>query len=277
MIISLSLSFILFIAAPAAAQMWFLADHALPSPGEPWAAGVYGRGSETNAAGVVLGRQIGRAALMGGYGYVGGHDANHTVGVVVGADLFAGEQLRLSVQGGIGWMNYDFSSLFEGDILLDVKVTALRFPIGLALKTRLERESLTVTPWAMPMLHVTRTQVSYDDLSDSDNKTELDFGTSAGAYITSASGFGVHAALGVIFSDEDEIRFTDRSREPAGNAAWLSGATSRWAGRTAELSPWPSTAATREGCRSRCETRRRCADEELGNIQEHRRRASDFY
>ncbi|HSG50031.1 MAG TPA: hypothetical protein VLA43_19560 [Longimicrobiales bacterium] len=178
-------------ATPAAGQMWFFPDYAVPSmTGQPttWVSGSYGRGlnddsGETDGFAAVIGRTGESASFMGGIGLVTSDgDDEVTLGAAVGVDVMRREAYTLSVQGGFGWMSFE---------ILDETVTTLRFPVGLALKGDLSQENSTtrITPWVMPRLNIAR----ISGFGDSD--TETDLGLSGGVTFTFENGFGVHTAL----------------------------------------------------------------------------------
>ena len=178
-------------ATPAAGQMWFFPDYAVPSmTGQPttWVSGSYGRGlnddsGETDGFAAVIGRTGESASFMGGIGLVTGDgDDEVTLGAAVGVDVMQREAYTLSVQGGFGWMSFD---------ILDETVTTLRFPLGLALKGDLSQENSTtrITPWVMPRLNIAR----ISGFGDSD--TETDLGLSGGVTFTFENGYGDLTAL----------------------------------------------------------------------------------
>ena len=186
---------LLLTVAPAAAQMWFFPDFSLPSPGDTpatWVAGTWGRGlnddsGKLDAFGAAVGRTTERASFMGAFGYINDVEEEYTAGGAVSIELMTRDALRFSIQGGIGWMDFD---------VLGETVTALRFPIGVALKGNVGSGSTSVTPWVMPRINISR----LSGLGDSE--TETDFGASGGVSVTSASGFGFHAALDALFANE---------------------------------------------------------------------------
>ncbi len=197
--IGLAVGLALFGAAPAMGQMWFFPDYAVPSAnGAPstFLAATYGRGlnessGKTDGFGAVVGRTGTRVGVMGGAGVITGEgDRELTVGAQVGVDLLAeGAPTQLSVQGGIGYMDVDF---------FGESLTLLRFPIGLALKARIETTSGgSITPWIMPRLNIARLS------GGGESDTEMDFGASGGVTFTAAGGFGVHAALDLLVPGED--------------------------------------------------------------------------
>ena len=192
--LAFGLGMVLMTAASADAQLWFFPDYAVPSAfGTPssFVAGTYGRGlndvsGKLNAYGLIVGRTgLGeRISVMAGAGLIDDVESEWTIGGSVGVDVLeADATTQLSVQGGVGWLDVDF---------LGETLTTLRFPIGVALKRRIEGESASVTPWVMPRLNISRVS----GLGSSD--TEADFGASAGVGVTMTSGFGLHAALDVL-------------------------------------------------------------------------------
>ena len=192
--LAFGLGMVLMTAASADAQLWFFPDFAVPSAfGTPasFVAGTYGRGlndvsGKLNAYGLIVGRTgLGeRISVMAGAGLIDDVESEWTIGGSVGVDVLGADATtQLSVQGGVGWLDVDF---------LGETITTLRFPIGVALKRRIEGESASVTPWVMPRLNISR--ISVLGISD----TEVDFGGSAGVGVTMTSGFGLHAAIDVL-------------------------------------------------------------------------------
>lgn len=198
MSVGLGLCLVLLTAAPAAAQMWFFPDYSLPSPGDTpatWIAGTYGRGlndasGKVDAFGVAVGRTMERASFMDSFGYANEDEEEYTAGGAISVDLTTGDGPRLSIQGGMGWVDLDVSG---------ETVTFLRFPIGLALKGSIRSESTSVTPWVMPRINITRAS------GGGESETETDFGASGGVSITSESGLGAHAALDALFGEGDTL------------------------------------------------------------------------
>lgn len=181
----------LLTAAPAAGQMWFFPDYAVPSmTGQPttWVSGSYGRGlnddsGKTDGFAAAIGRTGESASFMGGIGLVTGDGEDEvTLGAAVGVDVMQGEGYSLSVQGGFGWISFD---------ILGETVTSLRFPVGLALKGDVSQENSTtrITPWVMPRLNIARIS------GFGESETETDLGLSGGVTFTFENGFGIHTAL----------------------------------------------------------------------------------
>ena len=103
-------------------------------------------------------------------------DSEITFGGGVGVDVLDGAATtQVSVQAGVGYVGMD-------------PITSLRFPIGVAIKRRIETGSANVTPWVMPRLDISRT-------SNGSSNTETNLGASGGVGITMPGGFGIHAAL----------------------------------------------------------------------------------
>jgi hypothetical protein len=194
----LSLAFTLASGPAAAAQAWFFPDFALPSAGDQpatWIAATYGRGlnelsGENNAIGASIGRTSDRVSFSGGLGYITDDDGEYTAGGSIGVDLNSGPGPRFSLQAGVGWIDFDF---------FDDKVTFLRFPVGIALKTRMEGESATVMPWVMPRLNIVRVS------GGGESETESDFGASGGVSFSMTQGLGFHVALDGLFSESEAV------------------------------------------------------------------------
>lgn len=178
-------------AAPAAGQMWFFPDFAVPSmSGQPttWLSGTYARGlnddsGKTDSFGAVIGRTGASASFMGGIGLATAEgDDEVTIGAAVGVDVMQGEGYTLSVQGGLGWVSSE---------ILDEDVTFLRFPVGVALKGDMSQEgsTTTITPWVMPRLNISRIS------GFGESETETDLGVSGGVTFTFENGWGIHTAL----------------------------------------------------------------------------------
>lgn len=196
--IALSLIMVLLGAPPLAAQLWFFPDFATPSStGDPatWLAASYGRGLN-DASGKAdvfvasIGRTAGRASFMGGFGYISEDDGEYTAGASLGVDLNTGDGPRFSAQVGVGWLDLDF---------LGETVTFWRIPIGLAVKGNMGSESTAVTPWVMPRWNVVVAT------GGGESETETDFGASGGVSITTAEGFGFHAAVDAYFAESDTL------------------------------------------------------------------------
>lgn len=192
--IACCLTIALSMGQPLAAQSWFFPDFALPSAGDQatkWLGATYGRGlnensGEADAFGISLGTAEGRFSFSASLGYISEDPGDYTAGASIGVDLNTGPGPRFSIQGGVGWIDFDF---------FDDTVTFLRFPIGLALKQRIEGESATVIPWVMPRLNLVRAS------GGGESETESDFGASGGVSITMTSGLGFHAALDGLFHE----------------------------------------------------------------------------
>jgi hypothetical protein len=187
------------VAVPVEAQLWFFPDYAAPSAyGMPasFVAATYGRGmndasGKLDAYGAVVGRSgLGdRFTVMAGLGMIDDVDSEWTFGGAVSADLLSGGgNAQVSIQGGIGYLGIDVG----GETL-----SSMRFPIGVALKTRMEGPTATVTPWVMPRLNISR--ISFMGESES----ETDFGASGGFSVTLPGGFGVHTALDLLAANSN--------------------------------------------------------------------------
>ncbi|MDX1495537.1 MAG: hypothetical protein R3253_15825, partial [Longimicrobiales bacterium] len=177
------------------AQLWGFPDYAVPSANmgpATFIAGTYGTGlndasGKLDAFGAIVGRTGESASFVGGLGLVtGGGDDEITVGGAVGVDLVKGESVTLGFNGGIGYF-------------APGEATGWRFPLGIAIKGFVESPEAAIAPWVMPRLNIVRS--SLGDLAE----TTTDLGASAGVAFTFPSGFGVHTALDVVFSDPEEV------------------------------------------------------------------------
>lgn len=192
---ALGFCFLLIAAVPASAQLWFFPDYAVPSATSgpsTFVAGTYGLGlndasGKLDAFGAVVGRSGESASFMGGLGLVtGGGDDEITLGGAVGVDIVRGESVTLAVNGGLGYFGPGDSSFW-------------RFPIGIAIKGFAQSPEAAIAPWIMPRLNIVRGSVG------GFSSTNTDLGASAGVGFTFPSGFGVHTALDVVFSDPDQV------------------------------------------------------------------------
>jgi hypothetical protein len=178
-------------AAPAAAQMWFFPDYAVPSAnGNPgtFIAGSYAGGlnddsGKINAVGGMVGKTGESASFMAGLGILTGDADNElTLGAAVGVDVAKSGSTTISLQGGVGWMGPGDSNF-------------LRVPIGVAFKGRIESPEAVIVPWVMP-------RVNYTRLSGGPFTTsQTDIGASGGVSFTFGGGFGVHTALDILHAD----------------------------------------------------------------------------
>lgn len=194
------LSLSLLLTQPLEAQSWYFPDFALPSSsGEPasWIAGTYARGlneysGETNAVGAAFGKVSGSVAFQGVLGYITDDPGEVTAGASVGLDLNRGEGTRISAQGGIGWINFDF---------FDESVSFWRIPLGVAVKGSMGSEEEAIMPWVMPKVVVSFATGA------GESDTETDFGASGGISFTTANGVGFHSALDALFVDDEVVLF----------------------------------------------------------------------
>jgi len=182
--------------SPGSAQLWFFPDYALPSPGSSsgtWIAGAWGRGlndaaGELNGYGAAVGGSAGRTSFLGAFGYLDEEGGEYTAGGAIAYDLNTGSGTQASIQAGVGWLDLDF---------FGETVTFWRFPIGLAVKTAIQGESFTMTPWLMP-----RANVAWAS-GGGESETETDLGVSGGFWVTTDSGIGFHTAIDALFVDGD--------------------------------------------------------------------------
>jgi hypothetical protein len=182
------------VAVPVEAQLFNFPVYATPS-GAPatFVSADYGRGlnedsGEFDAFGGAVGRTGigGRTTIVGGFGYVDlPEEGKWTFGGDVGVDMLQPEgSAQVTIQGGIGYIS------FADD------VSAMHFPIGVAIKGNMTGPSADVMPWIMPRLSIVRTSI-FDE-----SETETDFGVSGGVGFTLPSGFGAHTAIDLLNSDE---------------------------------------------------------------------------
>jgi hypothetical protein len=184
-------------AIPAQAQMWFFPDYALPSgfgTSSKFVAASYGRGlndesGQLNAYGAAFGTVGTRISAVGGFGVANASgNSEATFGGAVGADFFQRESVAMSIQVGLGWMSPE-------------SVTALRMPLGVAIKGSFGSESTRFSPWIMPRLNYVRLS------GDTRAGSSYDFGVSGGASVNFSGGFGIHAALDALMDDSTRISF----------------------------------------------------------------------
>ena len=179
------------VPSPGSSQLWFYPDYALPTAGEDgstWFSGGYGRGLN-DASGKLdtfvglIGHANDRSSFQLSYGYIDSEgDSESTIAGTIAVDLNPDNDLRFAFQGGAGWMSIEDATFF-------------RFPLGVSAKQTLGSSSLAWTPWVMP-----KANIAYANGGGEDS-TEIDLGASAGVYLTTASGFGVHTALDALFVD----------------------------------------------------------------------------
>jgi hypothetical protein len=191
----IALAYGVLVPSPASSQLWFYPDYALPTAGPEgatWFSGAYGRGLN-DASGKLdnfvgqVGYATDRASLLASYGYITtGGESESTFAGSLAVDLNTGDGPRFAVQGGAGWMGDSDLNLF-------------RFPVGLSIKQTFEAGSTEWTPWLMP-----RANIMYAS-GGSDSATETDLGASAGVYLTTASGFGLHAAFDALFVENANV------------------------------------------------------------------------
>ncbi len=192
--VSLAVGLSLLGAVPAAAQLWFFPDYAVPSNSglpQTFIAGTYARGlnassGKTDGFAVMAGVSTSVVSFMGGVGVISGANDEVTLGGAIGVDLIKapGAPVQLTLQAGVGWIEIDPVGF--------APITLWRFPIGLALKA----QGGPVTPWIMPRLNIVRAS----DSGFSDTTTEV--GVSGGIAITGEGGFGIHAALDYLAVDD---------------------------------------------------------------------------
>ncbi|MDT8341174.1 MAG: hypothetical protein RQ751_06650 [Longimicrobiales bacterium] len=196
---ALLLAVVLFTAAPAEAQLWFMPDVPVPAmvnnTPRTWVGGMYGRGlnddsGEADAFGALVGRTGDAANFMGGIGLISGRgDDEFTVGAAVGVDVLRERNYTFSVQGGFSW--------FSQEVGAGEDLNFLRFPVGLAIRTRVEtaNSDTRIEPWVMPRLNIIRTS----GVGDSD--TEGDLGLSGGVNFSFREEWGIFTALDYLSAD----------------------------------------------------------------------------
>lgn len=191
-VVALGFGALAWFAVPATGQMVGFPNYAVPFSETPstWLAASWGTGlnddsGKANAFGGVIGRAGQKVSFQGGLGLVSDEgESDLTFGGAAGFQLLAAEAASVSVQGGIGY----YAPVED--------VSALTFPIGVAVQGSIETGEAGITPWAMPRVNITRTSV----LGESDTST--DFGVSGGLSFNFAGGFGVHTALDILFGDD---------------------------------------------------------------------------
>lgn len=189
-----------FPCAPAAGQLFGFPDRALPSAygaSSPMFAGTYARGlnaasGERGATGAAAGMVANPVTILGGVGLLEGEGTDQiTLGAGISADIAPlGGSGRLAVQTGVGWLQ---SGEFGDDL------TFLRFPVGIAMKGRIEGATSALTPWVMPRLDIMRLT------EQGTSTTETDLGASGGVTLTMTSGLGLHTAVDVVFRELDDV------------------------------------------------------------------------
>ena len=188
----------LVVATPVSGQMPSFPDQAmLPtnSSRSAYVAVEYGRGlndasTKTDTFAGTVGVTVERLSFQGSAGFIASDVDELALGATTGVDLISapGAPVRLTLQGGVGWMSTDIPA---------GTLTFLRFPIGLVLASLLSAPNFRVTPWVMPRLNIARASI------ESISTTTTDFGVSGGLAITLRSGLGLHAAVDALVSDRD--------------------------------------------------------------------------
>ena len=184
------------VAAPLQAQLTGIVNYAVPVGGEAPAThlvGEFGRGlnedsGKLNAFAVAAGRTGigGRGSLFVGASMLDSDpDSEYSFGLVgaVGVSQPTAPT-QISVQAGVGYM----SPVDD--------VTIWSVPVGVAIGRSTPQGGGSLNYWAMPRIHMTR--VAIDGF---DSEMETDFGASGGLGFTTASGFGVHAAIDLLAQD----------------------------------------------------------------------------
>jgi hypothetical protein len=181
------------VAAPVQAQLTGIVNYAVPVGGEAPAThlvGEFGRGlnedsGKLNAFAVAAGRTGigGRGSVFVGASMLNSDpDSQNSFGIVgaVGVSQPA-SPTQISVQAGVGYMS-------PAD-----DVTVWSVPVGIALARSMPQGAGSLNYWVMPRVHMTRVAVT-----GLDSEMETDFGASGGLGFTTASGFGVHAAIDLL-------------------------------------------------------------------------------
>jgi hypothetical protein len=183
-------------ATPAQAQLTGIVNYAIPVGGEmptTHLVGEFGRGlnedsGKLNAFAVAAGR-----TGVGGRGsvFVGASMLDAPVESIYSFGLVGAVGVsqptaptQISVQAGVG-----YSSPTDG-------LTIWSVPVGIALARSTPQGSGNLNYWVMPRVHMTRAA-----LEGFDSEMETDFGASGGLGFTTASGFGVHAAIDLLAMD----------------------------------------------------------------------------
>jgi hypothetical protein len=193
----------LFTTSSASAQQWFFPNTLVPTGGDRFS-GAYlqvdvARGMN-DASGKVngVGGSVGFLGSKAGF-RVGGatlddqsEESEFTIGGAVAFDLLeAGADFQVALQGGVGWFDQE---------ILEETATALRFPVGVALKFQIVDSETTMSHlWVMPRVEYQR--VSYADESETDSA----FALSAGISSQRVNGFGFYTSIDVTFPESDEL------------------------------------------------------------------------
>ena len=187
-------------ATPAQAQLTGIVNYALPVGGEvptTHLVGEFGRGlnedsGKLNAFAVAAGRTGigGRGTVCLGASMLDADpDSEYSFGGAFAVGVSRPEApTQISVQAGIGYMST------EQPVVGDV--TFWSIPIGIALGRSMPQGAGSLNYWVMPRVHLSR--ASADGF---DSEMETDFGASGGLGFTTASGFGVHAAIDLLAQD----------------------------------------------------------------------------
>jgi hypothetical protein len=178
-------------ATPAQAQLAGIVNYALPVGGEMPAThlvGEFGRGlnedsGKLNAFAVAVGRTGvgGRGSVFAGASMLDAPlESEYSFGAIGAVGVTQPTApTQISVQAGVGYM-----SPADG-------VTQWTVPVGIALQRSMPQASgAAFSYWVMPRVHMMR-----QSIEGFDSEMETRFGASGGVGFTTASGFGVHAAL----------------------------------------------------------------------------------
>jgi hypothetical protein len=184
------------LAAPVQAQLTGIVTYALPVGGDAPAThlvGEYGRGlnedsGKLNAFALIAGRTGigGRGSVFVGASMLDADpDAEYSFGLAGAVGVTQPTApTQISVQAGVGYM----SPVDD--------VTIWSVPVGVAIGRSMPQGGGSLNYWAMPRIHMTRVAIS-----GFDSEMETDFGASGGLGFTTASGFGVHAAIDLVAAD----------------------------------------------------------------------------
>ena len=113
-----------------------------------------------------------------------GVDKEVTLAGNAALQVFGGPLVPVSVslQVGVGYLKTSAAGVAGGD------QTTLSVPVGLALAVNVPTPGLSIDPWVMPRLQITRT-------SNGTSDTDVNFAASAGINFSLPIGLGAHAAL----------------------------------------------------------------------------------
>lgn len=134
---------------------------------------------------------FGATAILSTFNPEGPGDSKLSVGASLNYKVFGGPLIPLSVtlQGGIGYSKPDI------DLLPDLDLSELRFPVGLGFALTIPNPALAVKPWLAPRLDIVRVS------GGGTSTTTTNFGLGGGLELNLLSGLGVHAAYDLVFAE----------------------------------------------------------------------------